>query len=416
MDIGLTGVTDCANICSYMYVCVILPLLSLRAALGDDRERLRQPVALAPQHDGAQLIGEVSPVAHRLGVHAGMGLGEAVDICPELSLVSPDPGRADAVWQDFLKRIESIGAGVESERHGEAFFLSDGIERLHGGLDGVIRRTSERLGPTVRIAAAPTRLAAFAAAHRSRERGRALVIAPGQLQESLDSLPVTILNGRLGGPEAACRRMTDSLLRLGIHRLGTLREISRDAIADRFGDPGIEALEMALGIEPALRPRSPSEELAESLEMPEADSGMHLQSALTILCDRIAARLSGLGMSARSVAMEARMIGGGSWSRETAPREPTGRADLLRMILLPGLEQLPRPAEHLGLRITGMTAATPKQTELSCRPEETRLLRLDEAAHQVRAVVGEHGLMRVLDAEIDSHLPERRMLLTPYLS
>ncbi len=347
-----------------------------------------------------------------------MGLGEAVDICPELSLITPDPTRSEAVWQSFLARIESIGAGVESERHGEAFFLSDGIERLHGGLDGVIRQTSGRLGPAVRIGAAPTRLAAFAAAHRSAEGtlNRARIVPPEQLQESLDSLPVTILNGRLGGTDAACRRMTSSLVRLGIKRLGGLREISRDAVADRFGELGIEALETALGVEPELRPRTPHEELTETLELPEAGSGIHLQSALTILCDRMAARLAGLGMSARSVAMEARLSGGGSWARETAPREPTGRADLLRMILSPGLEQLPRPAEHLGLRITGMTAAAPKQTELSRRPEETRLLRLNEAAHQVRAVVGESGLMRVLDAEIDSHLPERRMLLTPYLS
>jgi len=343
-----------------------------------------------------------------------MAIGEAIDICPELSLINPDPSRAESVWEDFLDRIESIGAGVESERPGEAFFLSDGIERLHGDLDGVLGRVREQLGPAVRIGAAPTRLAAFAAARSSRDR--ALVIPCTRLQESLDPLPVTILNGRLGGPEAACRRMTASLVRLGVDRLGQMREIPRDAIADRFGDTGIEALELSLGIEPGLRPRRPREDLAESLEMPEADSGMHLQSALTILCDRIAARLAGLGMSARTVAMEARLSGGGSWVTETAPREPTGRAELLKMILLPGLEQLPRPAERLGLRITGMTAEAPKQTELSRRPEETRLLRLDEAAHQVRAVVGERGLMRVLDAEVDSHLPERRMLLTPYLS
>ncbi len=347
-----------------------------------------------------------------------MGLGEAVDTCPRLSLVTPDPTRAEAVWQEFLERIESIGAEVESERHGEAFFLADEIERLHGGLDGVIRLTSKRLGPAVRIGAAPTRLAAFAAAHRSgREAaGKALVTTPEGLQESLDSLPVTILDGRLGGPEAAIRRMTSSLVRLGIHRLGSLREIPRAAIADRFGEPGLEALDLALGIEPKIRPRTPHEQMDESLELPEAGSGMHLQSALTILCDRIATRLAGVGMSARAVAMEARLSGGGSWARETAPREPTGRADLLRMILAPGLEQLPRPAEHLGLRVTGMTTAAPKQGELSRRPEETRLLRLNEAALQVRAVVGERGLMRILDAEIDSHLPERRMLLTPYLS
>jgi nucleotidyltransferase/DNA polymerase involved in DNA repair len=401
-----------------MVICVLLPLLALRAALGDAQNRLQEPVALAPQHDSAQLIGPVSPAAHQLGVRAGMGLGEAVDICPRLTLITPDPTRAESVWEGFLNRIESIGAEVESERDGEAFFHADGIERLHGGLDGVIDLVSKRLGPAVRIGAAPTRLAAFAAAHRSRRQAddKAFIIAPEQLQQSLDSLPVTILNGRLGGPEAACRRMTSSLVRLGIHRLGSLREISRDGIADRFGELGIEALEATLGIEPKLRPRTPREVLKESLELPEAGSGIHLQSALTILCDRVASRLAGAGMSARTVAMEARLSGGGSWSRETAPREPTGRADLLRMILSPGLEQLPRPAEHLGLRVTGMTAAAPKQTELSRRPEETRLLRLNEAALQVRAVVGESGLMRVLDADIDSHLPERRMLLTPYLS
>ncbi|MEX0620234.1 MAG: hypothetical protein WD181_01480 [Solirubrobacterales bacterium] len=397
-----------------MIVCVILPLLPLRAALGKGQDQLQKPVALAPQHDCAQVIGQVSPAAHQLGVRPGMGLGEAVDVCPELSLVTPDPTHTKAVWEGFLSRIESIGAEVESERHGEAFFLANGIERLHGGLDGVLQLVSLRLGRAVRIAAAPTRLAAFATAHRSGNG--ALVIPPERLQESLDSLPVSILNGRLSGPEAACRRMTTSLVRFGIHHLGSLREISRDAIADRFGDLGIEALELALGIEAKILPRSPHEELRESLELPEADSGIHLLSALTILCDRIAARLAAAGMSARTIALEAQLSGGGSWTRETAPREPTGRSDLLRMILLPGLEQLPRPAEHLHLRVTRMTDAPPKQTEISSRPEETRLLRLNEAALQVRAVVGEVGLMRVLDAEVESHLPERRMLLTPYLS
>jgi hypothetical protein len=121
-------------------------------------------------------------------------------------------------------------------------------------------------------------------------------------------------------------------------------------------------------------------------------------------------------MSVRSLTMEARLSGGGSWSRQAAPREPTGRSELLRMLLAPGLDQLPRPAEQLGLRVNEMTPSAPEQGELSRRPEETRRLRLSEAAHQVRAAVGEAALMRVLDAEAGSHLPERRMLLTPYLS
>jgi nucleotidyltransferase/DNA polymerase involved in DNA repair len=402
-----------------MFVSVTLPQLDLRAALGETQNRLQEPIALGPQHDFAQRIGEVSDPARRLGVRPGMGLGEAIDICPELRLINPDPNRSEEIWQAFMTRIEAAGAQVESGRHGEAFFLAGPLERLHGGLDGVLEAVTARLGPSVLIGAGPSRLAALAAAHnqtRDRSPDRFRVVRPEELQACLDPLPVATLIGRLDGPEQSVRRMTSSLTRLGIHRLGQLRELSRDAIADRFGELGIEALEMATGVEPSIRPRTPLEQIAESLELPEVASGIHLQGALTILCDRLAARLAGLGMSVRSLSLEARLSGGGSWAREAAPREPTGRSDLLRMLLAPGLDQLPRPAEQLGLRVTEMTGSAPKQIELSNRPGETRRLRLSEAAHQVRAAVGEAALMRVLDAEAGSHLPERRMLLTPYLT
>jgi protein ImuB len=407
-----------------MFVSVTLPLLDLRAALGNAQNQLQEPVALAPQHDSAQRIGEVSGPAGRLGLRPGMGVGEAIDICPELSLITPDPNRSEDIWQAFLARIEATGARVESDRHGEAFFLAGPLERLHGGLDGILGTVASRLGPNVLIGAAPSRLAALAAAHgragrqgaeRDRQPGRSAVVRPEDLQAVLDPLPVALLDGRLEGPPAKVRHMTASLARLGIHRLGQLREIPRDAVADRFGELGIEALETASGIEPPLRPRDPQEQVSESLELPEVASGIQLQSALTILCDRLSSRLSGLGMSVRSLTMEARLSDGGSWSRQAAPREPTSRSELLRMLLAPGLDQLPRPAEQLGLRVTEMTPAAPEQGELSRRPEETRRLRLSEAAHQVRAAVGESALMRVLDAEAGSHLPERRMLLTPYL-
>jgi protein ImuB len=342
-----------------------------------------------------------------------MGVGEAIDICPELSLITPDPNRSEDIWQAFLARIEATGARVESDRHGEAFFLAGPLERLHGGLDGTIGTVASRLGPNVLIGAAPSRLAALAAAHG--KAGRSAVVRPEDLQAVLDPLPVAVLGGRLEGPPARVRHMTESLARLGIHRLGQLREIPRDAVADRFGELGVEALETASGIEPSLRPRAPQEQVSESLELPEVASGIQLQSALTILCDRLCSRLAGLGMSVRSLTMEARLSDGGSWSRQAAPREPTSRSELLRMLLAPGLDQLPRPAEQLGLRVTEMTPSAPEQGELSRRPEETRRLRLSEAAHQVRAAVGESALMRVLDAESGSHLPERRMLLTPYL-
>ncbi|MGA7398096.1 MAG: hypothetical protein WBW62_11675 [Solirubrobacterales bacterium] len=398
-----------------MIVSVILPLLALRAALGKSQNRLLEPIALAPQHDAPQVVGEVSPVAHGLGVRAGMGLGEAIDICPALVLVTPDPSYTESLWQTILARLEAIGAEVESGSSGEAFFRADQIQRLYGGLDGVLTATARRLGRSVRLGAAPTRLAAFAAAH---EAGHPIprVVPPNELREFLAGLPTTVLIGRLSGSTVNTRRMVSSLNKLGITRLRELTALSGNDIADRFGHLGTEARNTALGAETDIQPRVPKEEIFEELDLPEVASGIHLTGAMGILCDRLAGRLDDLGLTARQVIIEAKLVDGGSWTRDVTPRRPTARADMLRLILLPGLEYLPRPAEKLKLRVTDLAAGAPEQIELTHEPDQTRSQRLDEAAQQVRAAVGESGLMRVLNAEIDSHLPERRMLLTPYLS
>ncbi len=400
-----------------MFVCVLLPLLALRAALEKAQNRLLEPIALAPQHDGPQLTGEVSPAAHRLGVRPGMGVGEAVDICPELVLITPDPTRSSQIWEAVLTRIESTGASVESERDGEAFFEAAGIERLHGGLEGVIDAVREKLGPNFLVAAAPTRLAALALAgdqpvDETPERQR--ILPPEDVASFLSRMPVAILLDRLPAPVTEVRRMLEAMRRLGLRTLGDLAALPVDAVADRFGPTGLAARDLALGIEGPIRPRVPFEEITEWLDLPDASSGIHLEGGLTILCDRLAGRLRSSGMSVRSLSVEARLLGGGSWSHQASPREPTASSPLLRMLLLPALEQLPRPADRLGLRVLETAPQAADQLEVISRPGETRRRRLGEAARQVRAAVGESALMRILETEPESRLPERRMLLTPY--
>jgi len=405
-----------ANIRSYMVVCVLLPLLALRAALERDQKRLLEPIALAPQHDGPQVTGEVSPAAHRLGVRPGMGLGEAVDICPELALITPDPGRAAGIWEAVLIRLESIGAAVESQRDGEAFFDATTVERLHGGLDGVLDAVGRKLGPNFLVAAAPTRLAALARAGDrpiGEEAEERRILPPEELAAFLSTLPIGILLGRLDS-EPETRRMLEAMRKLGLKTLGDLAALPADAVADRFGPLGLAARDLADGIEGPLRPRGPKERVEEWLELPEAASGIHLEGGLTILCDRLAGRLRASGTSARALAVEARLLGGGSWTHQASPRRPTASPVILRLLLMPALEQLPRPAERLGLRLIESGPQAAEQLEVVHRPGETRRRRLSEAASQVRAAVGESALMRILETEPESRLPERRMLLTPY--
>jgi protein ImuB len=107
--------------------CALVPRFRLIAAVAE-REILTRPAALAPEPGAAQLIGEVTAAAEKFGLRAGMRMGEALSRCPELALIPPDPERAESSWEEALRRLEGIGAEVESDRAGEAFFEVGGLE------------------------------------------------------------------------------------------------------------------------------------------------------------------------------------------------------------------------------------------------------------------------------------------------
>src|SRR5215210_6519205 len=128
-----------------MIGCVVIPRFELIAAAGDRRELLGRPVALAPTLDGPQVIGDVSGAAEAFGITAGMRLAEALGRCPGLALIPPDPQRADESWERLLARLEEIGAAVESERAGEAFFGLDGLRGIWGSPERALARARRSL-------------------------------------------------------------------------------------------------------------------------------------------------------------------------------------------------------------------------------------------------------------------------------
>src|SRR6476660_4830337 len=168
--------------------CALIPRFRLIAALAD-RGLMGRPAALAPEPGAAQLIGEVSEPAARFGLRPGMRMGEALSRCPELALIPPDPDRAERSWEEALRRLEEIGAEVESDRAGEAFFETGGLHGLLGGLDGVLERARAELG-SVRLGAAPGRFCAYVAATNDR------VVPDGSARKFLAPLPVSLLCGR----------------------------------------------------------------------------------------------------------------------------------------------------------------------------------------------------------------------------
>ena len=324
-----------------MVICVLYPRFELLAALGDRRALLSEPAALAPEAGREQVVGEVSAPAEAFGVVRGMRLGEAMSRCPGLRLVPPDPEGVRSLWGAVLDRLEGIGAELESDHAGAAFFVAAGLEGIHGGdLAGVLAVARRALGAGARFGAAPSRFAAHAAALQARARRRgappgqgprvlsAVVVEPAETRDFLAPLPVGLLRTR---PEL--QALPEVLERLGIRTLGELAALPSRAVAERFGHPGLLALDLSRGRDTPLEPRRPSEPVVERLDLPEAASGQQLERALELLIARVLARRERRGRSLRALAVSARFVAGGTWRTAVTLRHASADPARIRLAL-----------------------------------------------------------------------------------
>jgi protein ImuB len=395
--------------------CALVPRFRLIAAISGNREVLRGPAALAPEPGAAQLIGEVSEAAEKFGLRAGMRLGEALSRCPELALIPPDPDRAESSWEEALRRLEGIGAEVESDRAGEAFFDAGGLRGLWGGIEGVLRRARDELGDSTRLGVGPGRFCAYVAA------GSGAIVPEGTGAEFLDAMPVSLLCGRLESAQTAAAKtaaesaddLPNEFERLGISTLGQLAGLPRDAVADRFGRLGLRARRLARGEDEPLRPRVAREAIAVELELPEAVSGQQLERALELLISRLLAHGERRGRTLRALRISARLAAGGGWRREIALRRASPERARLADALLPHLSQLPAPAATLRLEAVALGPETGEQMTLSS-PEQERRRRISEAVRQTRSAAGADAVLRVLEVDPESRVPERREVLMPF--
>jgi protein ImuB len=422
----LTDWDGYTNIRSMPVACALIPRLPLIAAVASNRGVLRRPAALAPEPGAAQLIGEVTTAAEKFGLRAGMRMGEALSRCPELALIPPDPEQAESSWEEALRRLEGVGAAVESDRAGEAFFEAGGLEGLWGGIEGVLKRvrglfegapSEARSNPfyeaSTRLGVGPGRFCAYVAACTGA------LVPDGDAAEFLHPMPVSLLCGRLsparktaeGNDEAD--DLPNELERLGISTLGRLAGLPRDAVADRFGRMGLRALRLARGEDEPLRPRPVREAIAVELELPEAVSGQQLERALELLISRLLAHDERRGRTLRALRLSARLAAGGGWRRQVALRRASADRGRLADALLPHLALLPAPAATLRLEAVALGPETGEQLTLSS-PEQERRRRISEAVRQTRSAAGADAVLRVLEVDPESRVPERREVLMPF--
>lgn len=390
-----------------MIVSIHLSRFRLAVAAGGPQRLAAEQLAIAPADDPHH-VGEVSGPAQIAGVQAGMRLGEALARCPTLVLVPEDPVGVATAWEQALGAVEGIGAQVEVARPGLAYFDAAGLTRLHIDMAGVIRATGLALDRRPRIGVGPTRFCALAAAMQARSR-RAHTVDEREAHRYLARQPVSLLSHR-----EQTAPLVPLLERFGIGTLGKLAGLGASAVADRFGEPGTLARNLALGNDTPLTPRTAPERLEESMTLGDSNSGEALARTLGVLIDRLLARPDRKGRTIRGVMLSAALVERGTWCETIVFRQALSDKARMRLALLPKLELLPAPAETLRLTALALGPAGGDQTSLFDGEQTARRERLLNAVKQVRQIAGPDAVLRLIPIDPRSRLLERRYDYTTY--
>jgi protein ImuB len=155
------------------------------------------------------------------------------------------------------------------------------------------------------------------------------------------------------------------------------------------------------------------EAIAVELELPEAVTGQQLERALELLISRLLAHRERRGRTLRALRLSARLAAGGGWRRQVALRRAAAEQSRLTDALLPHISLLPAPATSLRLEAVALGPETGEQLSLSS-PDQQRRRRISEALRQTRSAAGSDAVLRVLEVDPESRVPERREVLMPF--
>ena len=218
--------------------------LAARCARGEPADR---PLLVVEEHAGARRVADACTQAVARGVHAGMALAHAQALCGAAIEVPHEPARDRAAllrlaawsmrWTPRV-HVDPPDAGlpiVVLDARG-CLAVAGGPVRLAARIGRALarRRIDHALAADPCAGAACVRAAAAAAAMRAGRPGTEALHAP------LESLSVEAL--RLDAATCA------SLREVNVTRIGELRAIGRDALADRFGPDVGRRLDEAFGV------------------------------------------------------------------------------------------------------------------------------------------------------------------------
>ncbi|MBL0217858.1 MAG: DNA polymerase IV [Myxococcales bacterium] len=319
------------------------------------------------------VVASCSYEARAFGIRSAMPMAEAMRRCPKAVVVHHHMDRYVDASRGFFQILGDYSPDIEGLSLDEAFLDVTGSERLLGDGPTIGRAIKQRVRTELQLVAsvgvAPIKLAAKIASDIDKPDGLR-VVTPEGLLAFLHPLPVT----RLWGVGEATR---EALASMGLSTIGEVARYPEAALIGRLGAiTGRHLAALARGqdsreVMPESDPVSVGHR--ETFDDDLDDKG-ELAVVLLDQADRVASRLRGNHLRARTVVLTIKYDDFREISRRTTLDAPTSDGDVLGRSAIELLAKVPIEARRgARVRLCGVTA-----TQLEPR-DAPRQLGFDEA-------------------------------------
>jgi len=271
-----------------------------------NRPELRgRPVAVAPPQSDSALILSASPEAGREGVFKGMALGKAMRLCPDLTILPPNP----PLLEKGCRLLAGVAARYtpiwEATGPGHVYMDITGTERLWGRAKDAACRIERDIGDGLAMPAAAgvasNKMVSNIASRLMASKG-VLDVDPGRESSFMAPLKVDYL------PGVGHTRRKVLLEDLNITLVREIAVLDSSNLRLIFGRQAWVIRQRALGIDPTpVHPPSSIPSVSESSILPDDENDDRiLLGTIYSLVERCSRRLRSRGLSAHRAGLALR--------------------------------------------------------------------------------------------------------------
>lgn len=190
------------------------------------------------------VVSTCNYIAREFGIHSGMPVSKAVQLCPEVHIVRPSFRLYELVSNNIMAIVKQYSPNVKILSIDEAYLDLTGIARDYQDAELIAYEIKDEIyaseSITCSIGIAPTRILAKIASGYNKPNGLT-IIQPFEIKQFLESLDLTVIPG-IG--KKTVKKFNDK----GIYTCGDLAKKPYRAVFENFGEYGLKIWKLVNGL------------------------------------------------------------------------------------------------------------------------------------------------------------------------